>query len=193
MNLTLVSPPQVEPVSLDEALVHCRAQNDAEDDLLEAQITAARSHAEQFLRRALIEQTWELGLDEWPKTETIELPRPPLLTVDWIRYYDPDGHEHELDDDEYIVNTRSLPGAIRLKAGAHWPHVELRATDGIVIRFVAGYGDDPADVPQDIRHAILLMVGQWYEHREEVVAGITMSELPQVSKALLWPHRCLTV
>lgn len=49
----------------------------AEDTLLTNLITAARRHVENVLRRALITQTWELWLDDFP-TSGFEIPLPPL-------------------------------------------------------------------------------------------------------------------
>lgn len=53
------------------------------------------------------------------------------------------------------------------------------------ITFTAGYGA-PTDVPAAIRQAMLLLVTQWYEHRQVTGTG---TALPFAVDALLAPFR----
>ena len=63
MGLKLVAPPEVEPVTLEEAKAHLRLEGDSDDDYVSALLTAARERVELFLRRALITQAFEYVLD----------------------------------------------------------------------------------------------------------------------------------
>jgi hypothetical protein len=56
-----------------------------------------------------------------------------------------------------------------------------------VIRFVAGYGDAPEDVPADKRQGILVTVGDLNEHRETIFPGHTLGILDTVRR--LWADR----
>jgi uncharacterized phiE125 gp8 family phage protein len=56
---------------------------------------------------------------------------------------------------------------------------------------VAGYGDDAEDVPQAIRQAMMLMIGHWYENREDTLGVGNIQRIPQGSEYLLWPYRVL--
>ena len=56
-TVQVVSPPAIEPVSLDLARQHCRIDSNADDSLIQVYITAARTMAEAYLSRALITQT----------------------------------------------------------------------------------------------------------------------------------------
>ena len=48
---------------------------------------------------------------------------------------------------------------------------ELRERLGLEIDYVAGFGE-AADVPPDLKQALLVLVGHWFEHRDAVlVAG----------------------
>ena len=92
MGLKLVSPPAIEPVSLAEAKAQLRLDTDADDVYVTALITVARERVELFLRRALIAQSFEYTLDQFPAnkyltytTSFINLPRPPLQSVEWIK------------------------------------------------------------------------------------------------------------
>ncbi|SIO60154.1 phage conserved hypothetical protein, phiE125 gp8 family [Singulisphaera sp. GP187] len=66
MRLTLVTPPAEEPVSLVEAKLYLRIDIDEEDALVSSLVTAARVYCENYLRQALVTQTWRLDLDSFP-------------------------------------------------------------------------------------------------------------------------------
>jgi uncharacterized phiE125 gp8 family phage protein len=56
----------------------------------------------------------------------------------------------------------------------------------VQIRFIAGFGT-AADVPQEIKHAILLKVADLYEHRGSD-EGIDKN-INNAIERLLWPDR----
>lgn len=181
MATKLATAPALEPVSIDEAKLHCRIDHDDEDEYLEMLIEAAREHVEQqVLNRSLITQTWDLYLDRFPGKAEIRLPFPPLQEVTGV-YYTPDGvNEQTFAAANYEVDTAGEPGRIVLKRTASWPGDELVVVNGVRIRFVAGYGDAAADVPGPIRRGLLVLIGDLYEHREETLAvqGMQLQRLP---------------
>src|SRR5712691_10534347 len=100
-SLQLVMGPTEEPVSLDEAKAHLRVDLDAEDDLIEDAITAARETLEIEMRRSFLSTTWTLGLDHFPWRGFLRLPRPPLQRVEAMTYLDVDGAEQTLEPTVY--------------------------------------------------------------------------------------------
>jgi uncharacterized phiE125 gp8 family phage protein len=184
MDLALVEPPQVEPVTLADAKMHCRIDHSDEDAYLAGLITAARRWIENVCGMALIEQTWEGALDAFPQGP-ISVPKYPLSSVTSVTYHPRNGVATEAEG--YDVDAWKRPP--RIVPHNSWPSVSLRASSGVVVRFVAGYGADEGDVPQDIRHAILLLVGQMYAHREPEVIGATVAQVGFTVDALLAPHR----
>ncbi|WP_369463461.1 head-tail connector protein [Citrobacter braakii] len=54
-----------------------------------------------------------------------------------------------------------------------------------------GYADDPAPIllNDDVKAAMLLLIGHWYANRESVVIGETVSQVPLAVEALLQPYR----
>lgn len=66
MRLTLITPPAEEPVSLADAKLYLRIDIAEEDSLVSSLIVAARVYCENYLRQALITQTWRLDLDSFP-------------------------------------------------------------------------------------------------------------------------------
>jgi uncharacterized phiE125 gp8 family phage protein len=199
MGLKLVAPPEVEPVTLAEAKAHLRLDTDADDAYVSALIAAARERVELFLRRALITQTLEYTLDGFPANRSfiysisaIDMPRPPLQSVDAIRYVDTAGNTRVLASGDYVVDASSSEvGRVALAWNRFWP-ITRDSINSVVIRFVAGYGDSPEDVPQAIRQGILIEVSNLYENREDIAAGQSVSVI-SLSERLLWPYRALSV
>lgn len=192
MALILSSGPAVEPVSLAEAKAHCRVDISDDDTLIGNYIRAARQYVEEICtpRRALISQTWLWVADEWPADDTIELGVAPLASVTSVKYTDEDGVEATLAAANYLVDTYSTPGRLRLKSSASWPNVTLRELNGLIVTFVAGYGASSTYVPETFRQAMLLLIGNWYENREvQVVSGAVPKILEFALNALLAPYR----
>lgn len=193
MAIQVVTEPVKEPVPIEQLKNDIRVDSDltADDILIRGLGIAARITAEKIQRRALISQTIELTLDDWPATDWIRIPRPPLQSVTSIKYYDTDDTEYTLSSSSYLVDTASEPGRVILNSGESWPSsVTLRPANAVVIRFVAGYGDDQEDVPETTQQAIRLLVGHWYENREAVsTTGAVPKDLPFGVRALLWLER----
>lgn len=209
----LATPPATEPITTAEAKSHLRVDISDDDALIGGLITAARETAENILSRALITQTWQLVLDSFPGGSRVlsrfpsnttvqpytamspwylsggfKLPFPPLQSVSSITYVDQDGNSNTVPSADYVVDTAHEPGRVFLKYGASWPSVALQPAAGVTIEYVAGYGD-ASDVPQAIKQAMLLIIGDLYEHREAVVVGTTAKEIPLGAMALLWNYR----
>jgi uncharacterized phiE125 gp8 family phage protein len=173
--------------------MHLRLDTSAEDDLVEIYLQAAVAHVDGpdgFLGRALVDQTWDLYLDEFPESR-IEIPLPPLIEVLGVFYQDGDGVEQTFSSASYVVDSASEPARITLGDGVSWPTI-LDASNAVRIRFRAGYvtGDSPytANVPAAIKAAILLHVGDLYRYRETMAEG-TYSPLPWAAEQLLRPYR----
>jgi len=187
-GLRVITPPSVEPVSVDEVKAQARVDLADEDALIQGYIRAARETLERLLWRAFITQTLELTLDGWPEGSEIRLPRPPLQSVTAVRYITEDGTLKTLDPALYVVDTASEPGRVVLKRGKSWPSETLAPAAGVKVEYVAGYGDQASDVPEPIRQAILLLAAHWYEHREAVSEG-QMVEVPMGVWWLVEPLR----
>jgi hypothetical protein len=107
-----------------------------------------------------------------------------------IKYYDTDDAESTFDLGNYFVDVKSEPGRVVLANGESWPGTTLRPANGICVTFVAGYGL-AEDVPSNIKSAMLLLIGHLYEHREDVITGISAMPMPKGCEALLWKDRIL--
>jgi len=79
MRLKLITAPDIEPVTLDEAKNHLKIDSSEDNSLISALIVTARQLAEKETNRAFITQTWEMYLDE--VGNEIEIPKPPLQSI----------------------------------------------------------------------------------------------------------------
>ena len=89
--------------------------------------------------------------------------QPPIVH---IKYYDTAGTEYTFPATDYETDTAGYRGRVALGYGKSWPTTILRTMNGVVIRFIAGYGNDPSDVPKRVLNAIKCLVGHMYENRE---------------------------
>lgn len=177
MNLRVITPPAVEPVSTTTAKSHLRVDTSADDTLIDSYIKAAREVGEGLARRAFITQTLELVIDDFPSDLKLKIPRPPLQSVTSIKYLDSDNVEHTFTD--YVVDARSEPGVITFNST---PGVALAQSGAVAIRFVAGYGASSSAVPSTFIQAILLSVAHFYEFREAL-------DIPNSAKNLFLSDR----
>jgi uncharacterized phiE125 gp8 family phage protein len=190
MTATLITPPAIEPVSLAEAKAHLRIENDAEDALLDATISAARLYIEHATRRTLIAQAWRIWRDFWPTSRIVEIPLAPLISMDAVSVFDEAGDEVELGENVYEIDTISTPGRIRLIGNLPTPGREL---NGIAIDVTAGYGDEADAVPAPLRQAIFQLVTHWYEDRSAVAYDRARGLAPLSVDALIAPYRVLAL
>ena len=172
MALTIVTAPATDPVTLAEAKEHLRIDeaNTAESALITAFITASTDYCEKLQNRAFITQVWDLTLERFPVGDIISIPLPPLQAISSVVYYGTGGTANTLTASTYIVDTSSEPGRVSLAFNEVWPTIDLQPVNGVVVKFVAGYGT-ASSVTEMQKQAVKLMVGHMYENRENTEAG----------------------
>lgn len=204
----------VEPLTLAEAKAHLRVTIDDFDDYIVTLIPAARRALETHSHRAFISTTFDALWDSFPfgggyynrqlrqfygafpgamgatfpgflptNTGIIEVPRSSLQSVTSITYYDGNGALQTLDPSVYDVETGN-PGRIAPRYGQIWP-TTLPRIGAVTIRFVSGYGDTADTVPANAKHAMKLLIGNWYENRESAVIGTIVSPLVDAIDSLM--------
>jgi uncharacterized phiE125 gp8 family phage protein len=192
MRVTLVTAPTVEPITIAEARRQCRVTMTNEDALLNSLIVAARQRAEAITGRQLTDAVWRADCDQPPDDLCLELPKPPLQTVDAITYLDAAGAEQTWAASNYQVDAPAgpfaMPGRVGPVPSATWPLAGSGYFNSFRVQFTAGYGTNATDVPQAIRLAMLLMIGGWYVNREDM-SDASMSPIPTGAIALLTPYK----
>jgi uncharacterized phiE125 gp8 family phage protein len=188
MALIMTSGPAYEPITLAEAKLHLRVDTTAEDGLISSLILTSRLHVETALDLALITQSWSYFLDAWPGDPIINLPLRPVQSINAVRLYADDGTYETIAPSRYLLDGGSTPARMVRRDASTFPRPR-RIANGIEIAFTAGYGHVAADVPATVRHAILLLVAHWYEHREIIDAEPTTIRIPSLVSSLLMPFR----
>jgi uncharacterized phiE125 gp8 family phage protein len=184
----LITPPTVEPVSLEEMKTHARIDDDGENTLLQALIVAARQWIEKSLSRALINQIYEFALDQCPNADSLLLPVGPVQSVIKIESFDDDDTASLMPEMSYLLDGVSAPARVILRKNAQWPDT-TRSARGLIVTYSAGYGPDASFVPEPLKLAIMQLALHWYEHRGEAVAGSAIQMTPMGVMSLLLPYR----
>lgn len=189
----LVTPPSLEPVTVADMDLYARVTTTTEDPLMTTLITAARKRCEDWRGQAFITQTWDYFQDQFPLWDgtlvdqgftpmgvqawatrrgtywqtPIQLPRPPIQSVTWVKYTPYTGGTLTMDPATYQVDTsniwapRVLPNTDKM-----WPTDLLQSVNGVNVRFVAGYGNAAVNVPEQIVLAIKQLVAFWFRNRD---------------------------
>ncbi len=189
---SLVTAPAVEPLTLAEAKLYLRVDSTTENSLITGKIVAARQWVETYTRRALITQTWDFRYRYFMDIrEPLILPKAPLQSVTSITYLDEDGVSQTLASSNYTVRTLSGAtagrGYIELNDDVSLPSLYTDAIAPVVVRAVCGYGV-AVDVPDGIKMAIYLMLGDLYEQRQETMTTVSSKTKTSI-KLLMGPYR----
>jgi uncharacterized phiE125 gp8 family phage protein len=187
MALSLVTPPAVEPVTLQAAKDHLGVKSASDDALISELIGAAREMAEAFTWRALITQTWDWTLDDFCGLAG-GVPKAPLQSVTSITYIDGAGAAQVLSPAAYKVDAVSQPGRIVPAYGTAWPAARAEI-NAVTVRFAAGYGLTGAAVPRAIRQGMLLALTDLYENRQSEIVGAVVSRFTQTAEKLWFLER----
>lgn len=188
----LVTAPAEMPVGLDEAKAHLRVDHAEDDVFITALIAAATSHLDGWagtLGRCLVTQTWSRTWSGFPACDHLPLPFVDADDVT-VAYRPPGAASDETLASSLWHHVRAADGdRLHLASGFAWPATAERP-DAVTVTATHGFGAAAA-VPQPIKAAILLMIGDLYRNRETGVVG-TVSQPVSMSvtvEALLAPWR----
>lgn len=160
----VITQPAIEPITVDELKLFARIDGSDEDTLLGGFIEAVRVGAENYLGRALIEQSIRMVMDWWPSI-IVELPQPPLISITKVVTIDEDETETIYNSTNYYEQVEAIPGLLILKRGVTEPQNTSRDYGGFAIDYKAGYGNDATHVPSAIKEALKLWATALYENR----------------------------
>lgn len=162
--------PTEYPVSRQTAKDHLRIDSTDEDSLVDLYIAAATDYAEEYTGRAFIQRqiTANFGIF----ASFFELPKPPLISVTSIKYYDSDNVQQTVAASNYNINL-SIPAKIDMYPKGNMPSTYERP-DAVEVIYEAGYEPNetvsPVDstfyVPASARAAILLIMADMFQNRE---------------------------
>ncbi len=175
-------------LSLEEIKEHLRIITDVDDYLLLRLRDAAIDTVERETNRTIAPTVYRAIYQNWPidhlhhykpvgwqhcSVQNVYIPKPPLLAVP--NHSSPYNIENEPVDiyyynsanelveytDYYLVYSSDHYSFIQPKSG-YYPAV-YRRPDAISITFTSGYNT----LPPALKQALLLLIGTWYENRED--------------------------
>lgn len=160
-----------------------RVDISTDDALITSLIKAAREEAEQEMARSILPQTWEMALDCFPDSQMpILLTMGDVIGVTSIKYLDIGNVLQTLGPSAYVLDTYAKPSRVKLAYAQVWP-VPYPEINSVLVRYTAGYAD-AASVPESIKSWIKIRISSMYEHREEIIAGLTVARVDYVDRLL---------
>lgn len=181
MSVVVVTPP-TPAIDLDVVKSHLRVEFNDDDALIQAYVDAAVSHIDGpggWLGRSVWPQTLELRQNVFG--DDTRLPYGPVQSVTSIKYVDGDGAEQTVPPADYFLTG---DGEIKLSHGASWPSLRGDA-EGVRIRYEAGH----ETLPGAVLSAVLLMVGDLYNHRGSTGSETGAVQMNTTVENLLAPYR----
>lgn len=181
-GLTVTTDAASDPVTVDEIRNFARIDDSIDTTLIGVLIGAATKFCEEYTNRSFITRTLRLSLDGVSEYDNrisdgfsegpfeiyfnnyIELPKPPVVSVVNIKYFNDSDTESTWATSNWYLDSESEPARIILRDGGAWP-TDLRNANGIQVNYTSGYGSSATDVPEAIRVAIMQYCLHLYEHR----------------------------
>lgn len=165
--MKVITQPTFEPLTATEVSEYLRIDSlSAELATIEALITAARQYLESYLNRIIATQTLEIALDAFQDRITLCAP---VQSVVSVKYLDSNGVEQTLPSNQYILDTYSEPAVITPAYNVIYPET-YNVPNAVKVRFVSGYttgsSPDTNPLPNPLKFAMLLVIGDLYANRE---------------------------
>ena len=189
MAIKIISLPDTEPVTLEEAKKHLRLSPEyvGDDEKIELIISAVRARGE-----SLTHQTWrpvqfELRCHAFPgRDDLLELPLSPLRSVEAVKYINANGVETVLPTESYKVDTDSLVGSIYPAFEKTWPEVRAERF-AVRVEFSAGY----ETIPSVIKQWTFIRIADFYANPESLIIdtqSMSKVDITDVIDTLLDPY-----
>jgi hypothetical protein len=212
MALVTLTPPSIEPVSLDElkAFLAIDPGLTAQDAMLSSLLTAARTWCEAYTQRRFLTTGMRLLMDFFPGyvdlrlagsrvsspfvsgpnavlvgiRYAMELPYPPVQRIDLFQFVDTNGGASVLTEGtDYFADLLSQPARLTPPFGSMWPVARI-VPNAVQVDYTCGYGDTADKVPEGVKSAIKLLTNYWFENRLP-----DQNNIPLAVKAMLGPYR----
>ena len=183
MSITDVNAPPIEPVTLQAAKEFLRIDHEHEDALISDLIKAARERVEFMGRLSLITRRRAYSSARVCAGRLI-INHSPIKYIHKVSLIDGADNAVEIPKGDIYINRRARPAVIEMRKR---DLLSDYAADpvAVVVELDAGYGPAPEDVPMQLRQAVLLLLAQHYEHRDEALKR----PVPMLVDALLMPYR----
>lgn len=170
--------PAATVVTLATAKTHVRVDDTDSDTYLSSLLEVASDTVAEMAGKSLINQTWRMQLGPVTGDCPVYLPYAPVVSITSISYFDAADSSQTADTADYALKGDDDRAWLVPAGTGVWPDMYDRP-DALTITYLAGYGTGPSNVPANLKHAALLLVGHWFENRE---ATADRSSLPEKIK-----------
>lgn len=181
MAVTLLA--TIEPISVEDAKTWLLVDYDDQDEVIASIIKAARLSIEKRCGISIAMKRYEMKVFGF--SDRIELPNPPVISVESIKYIDEDGVEQTIDASDYVFVQDDYVPFVFVQSG--WPEDVADRPDAVRITYTTGIDieDSPPDeVPEDLKQAIRLTVAEKFENRQGEILLPTRQELGVLSHGI---------
>ena len=155
----VITPASTYPVSLTEAKSHLKVDTTADDAYITSIIKAATQLSEEYTNRFFINTVIDQTCSDFAQLQTLFKSK--VSAVAHVKYYDSDNSLQTLSATVYDAQLNYEPSQIQLAENQSFPRITSR-NDAVVARYTVGYGT-ASDVPEIIKQAILLTIGNFYQ------------------------------
>lgn len=187
----ITTPPANLPITLDDMKTYLKISGAAEDSILTLFIEAARDFGQKYTGRTFINTGFTTFRDDFGDDFTLR--RSKLQSITSFDYL-LGGVSTAVDPTTYGVTDESAYSSIYLTEGASFPCDQDNIPEAVTIVFVAGYGENPSDIPAGLRLAIMAHVAYMYSNRGDCGGGdCSGSNLPTSVSNLYNEYRILTI
>lgn len=204
----IITPPTAELLTLDE----CREQlgvqpyeTDSDgnethphDAMIMRMQAQARAWCEEFTGLSLAQKVYEIALDEFPAAE-IELPMPPVVSIEQVTVVDADQVVQTLNPASYVLDDYQKPAWLLPAADVPWSTTPPGSfVNAVKVRYLSGYlGSEPDSdavgeaLPDGLESGIVVHMAYLYAHREAAPSAAEQVGHERAMDAILRPYRIL--
>lgn len=178
-------------VSVAEMKTHLKIEQSFtdEDDYIEALLQAAQTMVESITWRYLNANTVSFSDSMWPEDNIIYLVRGPVWKVESFTYLNGDGDTVAMSTGvDYNFDIYNEVGRIKLLTT---PSLNKDVLNPINITYKTRWNVNDTEnvIPESVKTAIKLMGAHWYENRQDVQVGQSVSDVPKTSEWILNPYK----
>jgi len=154
---------------VDEFKAHLRqgtgfGEDTLQDEVLRSFLRASIAAIEARTGKVLLERAFSWSLTIWRDGQGQVLPVAPIKAITSVEMVARDGARVTVANDAYWLEQDQQRPRIRA-TGTALPSVPHNGS--VVMIFLAGFGAAWADIPADLRQAVLLLASHYYEYRNE--------------------------
>lgn len=200
----VITPARVKPISTSEFCEVARlskSQVRRQSHLIDLILAAVTECAEGWTRRTFINTEFQYIADFFPgyglggRYDGIELRRAPVQSIEQIEYLDTDNAPIVIDPSDYYLIESDDYGCVMNDPGYSWPTQLSKRLQGVRINFIAGYGDKPENVPQDLRLAMLEHANYFFHNRGDCACNCKEAEkfMPADVRAIYDSYKILLI